>query len=267
MVDDKRVEIVIRKKPALGLIPESPTGSAPDNAPASSSNYVPIRTGNNRNLIKILIILIILAAFGFGIYKFFPTATSFVLSGFGEKFDYTVTAKATETFYDKGIKEISIMEETNTKTQKIESDTTIKVFSYDGENLNEETTFQVSKDDLVRVEFDYFDGEGGSARVYTNGQKVYNDLRTDFSGIQLQYEAIIEQNEQRTMTQEGTARVSRNGKERKIAEITIVPEAKKDGELGEVTYDVEFTDENEQAHIEGYVSEGFLFAKYVSDSE
>ncbi|MBU2497151.1 MAG: hypothetical protein KJ767_03775 [Nanoarchaeota archaeon] len=259
MADESRVEVIIRKKPDLDLHPSGTPGVP--TVPSSGSSK-----RDFGKFFKILIIIAVIGVVGFGAYKLFPTATSFVLAGFGEKFDYTVTAKAVETFYDEGIKEVSIIEETDAKTQKVESDTVVKIFTYDGDDLKEETSFAASKDDSVRVEFDYFSGEGGSARIFVDGERVFSDLRLGLEGVQIQYEAIIEQKVERTAVQEGTARVARNGNERKIAEITVIPEAQKDGELSETTYEVTCTDENEEAHIDGYVGDDeFLYVKFVSD--
>ncbi|OYT41394.1 hypothetical protein B6U80_01490, partial [Candidatus Pacearchaeota archaeon ex4484_26] len=83
--------------------------------------------------------------------------------------------------------------------------------------------------------------------------------RTDIKGAELQYKAIIEHNEERTATQEGTAKVSRNGKEKKIIEVTATPEAEKEGELGKTTYDLATTNEN----VKLEVKDGFLYAQYV----
>lgn len=236
-MSESGVEIIIRRKSDLNFIKPS---------------------GNLKYLLLILIIL----GLAFAFYKLLPGATTFALFSPPVEFNYTILAKATETFTDTGTEYLSFIEESGSKTITINSDTTAKLYIYDGKDLKEEMSFPISKGDTLGLNFEYFSNGGGSLKVYVNGNVVFRDLRLKLNGVQIQYEAISEKSFERTAVQEGSAKIPKNGKAIKITEVTAKPKAEK-GKLGGVSYEVFVTGEN----IEAYVEDGFLYAKYVKKAE
>jgi len=242
MAEEGRVEIIIRKQPSFNM---------------PSFNFA--STGK---FWRYALVVLIILALGFGVYKFAPAATAFVLSGFGESFDYTITAKATETFKDIGQEDITFTETSGSKSVTMDSLTDLDLYLYNGDELVKETTFSAAKGNTVTLMFDYFDG-GGTVKVLVNGAKVFSDVRITMKGVQLKYEAVKEQTAERTAVQEGSAKVSRNGNVRKIIEVTAVPEkVREDGTLGATSYTV--TTNNEK--VEGYVEDGWMYVKYKTEA-
>ncbi len=248
MDEQSGVEVIIRKKSPFS------TGASAVGVPKVSSKGV-----------KYFILLVIVLVIGFGVYKGFPAVTSFVATLGGTEFHYTVLATATETFTDESLEDITYTEVSGTKTVVIESETTVKLFIYYGDDLKEKSSFLASKGDSVKLVFEYFEG-GGSYTVHKNGIKacsLCSDLRSDIKGVQLQYEVIIEQNVERTASQKGESKISKNGKERQIVEVTAMPEAASGGELSEVTYEVTIGNPN----VQGIVRDRWLYVSYVEDVE
>ena len=93
--------------------------------------------------------------------------------------------------------------------------------------------------------------------------KLAGDLRVTLEGVQLQYEASKVFNVERNATQEGQSKVSRNGKEKQIVEVTAAPKAEKAGELSAVTYEAK----SNVASVVLEVRDGWLYAKYVEPAE
>ena len=232
------VEIIIRKKPAVSL------GSLGDSVKKGS---------------KFIGILIVVLALGFGAYKFLPGLTSLVAGFGGEPFTFTITASATEKYFEGGIKDITFVETSASDSIKVSSPTTAKLLLYDGEDFTEKTSFYITPADSIRLSFEYLDG-GGSVLVLQNGQKIFSDIGLSIKGAQLKYEDIKEFEETRKVTQEGSGKVSRREESKQIVEVTATPEATKGGNLSIVSYEV--TDDN--ANVKTWVENGWLYAKYVA---
>ncbi len=204
-----------------------------------------------------------LACGGVGLYKGIPAATSFVLASTGTEFSYTVTAKATETYTDVGTNKIEFIEKSGTKSVTLDSPSTVELSLLVDGALKKETSFTANKGDVIGLNFEYFTDGGGSFKLFKNGIKLAGDLRITLEGTQIQYQSEKEFNVERTATQEGQSKVSRNGKEKQIVEVTAAPKAEKSGELSAVTYEA-------KSNVESIVLEvrnGWLYAKYVAPAE
>jgi len=272
MEEENNVDIVIRKKPPFSSVESSSESISP---PAGTITAADIGKGSKIGSVatkarasggktfKFLILIVLVVAIGFGAYKVFPVVTSFVLSGFGTEFQYTITATATETFITEGVEEIEIMEITGSKTARLDSPTTVKIFLYDGNTLKQSSSFQADKGDVLKLDFIFFSSGGGSYEVTKNGRKMFGDLSVNVAGIQLQYDLIVENNVERTATQSGSAKVSKNGKEKDIVEVTAIPTGEEEGELSQTTYEVTIDNPN----IQGIVREGRLYVSYVEAAE
>ncbi|HIH17378.1 MAG TPA: hypothetical protein HA282_03020 [Nanoarchaeota archaeon] len=270
MADD-RVEVIIRKRPSFGMPSFSNSSPAPSSYPAAGSpstypSYNPSGSGRSSGAkkgLKILALVVVLALVGFGLYKGIPAATSFVLASTGTEFSYTVTAKATETYTDVGKDKIEFIEKSGTKSITLDAPAAVELHLLVAGDLKKETSFTANKGDVIGVNFEYFTDGGGSFKLFKNGMKLAGDLRVTLEGVQLQYEASKVFNVERNATQEGQSKVSRNGKEKQIVEVTAAPKAEKAGELSAVTYEAK----SNVASVVLEVRDGWLYAKYVEPAE